>query len=216
VSLTDTYNAATATLAAQRWCDALPVVNYFVTLPDTETAGIVGRAHADRARSLYECGLAGYRAGDAAGTRDRLDTFIAEYPNDPGILQARSAVVAATIAQERRAPLPPLTGPLSGNSAGPISFDFVNVSPYEVRVLINGPTTHEVILPPCTDCPATYPVEPNCDDVRAGRPTITLGLQPGAYDRLAYAPASPDIDRSLETAVLSGDYFYWSCFSVTP
>jgi tetratricopeptide (TPR) repeat protein len=214
----DTYVAATPAVAEQRWCDALPVLDYLVTLPDPETGGIPGRAGVDRARSLFECGLANYRSGDTDGSLARLDQFLRDYPNDPGQAQARSAVVAATIAQAKGVPPPPLPGPLAGDSPGSIPYQFFNLSPYEVRLLVNGPTTHEVVIPPCPQCPASYPIDldQSCPE-RFGKPSVTLRLRPGVYDDLAFAPSEPDIDESeVETTTLQPGYEYWGCYYVGP
>lgn len=56
-AIVDTFTAANSLFTEQRFCDAVPVLDYFVTLPDAETAGVVGTANADRAQAMLECGL---------------------------------------------------------------------------------------------------------------------------------------------------------------
>jgi hypothetical protein len=214
-AFTDTYVDANIAVAELRFCDALPVLDYFVGLPDPEVATVVATAHGDRARSLYECGLATYRGGDAGTSLDRLEEFVAAYPNDPGVPQARSAIVVATISEAKTAPLPPLPAPLGGNSPGSIEYEFHNDSPYDVRVLVTGPTTHEVVVPACPQCRANYPDQASGCPNREGLPSATLRLRPGVYDDLVFAPAQPDINRHVDTTTLESNFTYSSCYFVT-
>ncbi|OLT13932.1 hypothetical protein BJF78_20810 [Pseudonocardia sp. CNS-139] len=212
VSLADTYAAAAAPVAQQRFCDAIPALDYFVGLTHPAAAAVVGTANADRARSLLECGLGRYRGGDGAGSLQALEPFVAAYPNDPGILQARSAVVAATIAGAKGAPLPPLPGPLAGDNVGPVAYTIYNDSPYEVRVLLNGPTTHEVVIPPCPDCGTGYAVPPPDCPSRPGLPSVTLRLLVGVYDDLAFSPSQPDVDEVVDTNTFEPGFDYSACY----
>jgi TolA-binding protein len=106
--LADTYAATNGLFAAGRYCDAQPVLDYFAGLARTDrTAAVVVAANLDRRTGMYECGLAEYGSSDYAGAKDRLPAFIAAYPDDARVAQARSAIVAATVlAESGEAPLP--------------------------------------------------------------------------------------------------------------
>ena len=117
-ALTATYSAATRALGEQRFCDALPVLAYFAGL-SADTGDVVATANADRARALLECGLGHFRAGRPGDAVEPLSELAEAYPNDPGTPQARSAVIAARVAEKtgRTVPLP---APLGDDSPGSI------------------------------------------------------------------------------------------------
>lgn len=139
-AVVDTYTAANSLFTEQRFCDALPVLDYFVTVPDADTAGVVGAANADRAVAMLECGLAAYRGGDFRTAIDRLTAMATAYPEHPGTAQARSAVIAANVALFKEGTPPVLPAPLGDNAPGSISVTFYNNAPREALVRITGPT----------------------------------------------------------------------------
>lgn len=100
-ALVGTYTAANSPFAEQKFCDALPVLDYFVTLPVAETAGVVGTANSDRAKAMLECGLGKYRGADYTGAIAELDKLAKAYPDNPLAAQARSVIIAAHIAVEK-------------------------------------------------------------------------------------------------------------------
>jgi tetratricopeptide (TPR) repeat protein len=172
----DTYNEANSAVAQGRFCDALPVLDYAVTLP--ADAGLAQVANGDRARSLSECGLANFNAGDYTGATDRFQRLVADYPNDPGVPQARSAIIAAEVGRAAGLPLP-LPAPLDAPAAQSVTL--YNAAASEVRVLVAGPTAHEVTLPPCAGCPEVYETRTGSCPGSAGKPSVTLRMQPGTY-----------------------------------
>jgi tetratricopeptide repeat protein len=183
----DTFNEANSAVAQGRFCDALPVLDYAVTLP--ADAGLAQVANGDRARSLSECGKANFNAGDYTGATDRFQTLVAAYPNDPGVQQARSAIIAAEVGRAAGLQLP-LPAPLG--APGAQSVTLYNAAASEVRVLIAGPTAHEVTLPPCAGCPEVYETPAGSCPGAAGKPSVSLRMQPGAYyllqDRATVGP----------------------------
>lgn len=96
-ALVDTYTAANGLFAERRFCDALPVLDYFVTLDVDVAARVVDTAHADRVQSMLECGLEQFRTGAHDAAITRLDALVAAYPDRA---QARSAIIAARVAVE--------------------------------------------------------------------------------------------------------------------
>ena len=194
----DTFTEANSAVAAGRFCDALPVLDYAVTLP--ESAGVAAVAHADRARSLSGCGLASYDAGDLTRASDRFATLVAEYPDDPGVPQARSALIAAEVGRSASVPLP-LPAPLGAPGSEPVVV--YNAAATEVRVLVTGPTAHEITLPPCPGCPPAYVGGAESCPGAAGMPSTTIQLRPGAYyvlqDRAELGPdESVDVPITVE------------------
>ena len=80
-ALTETYTAATRALGEQRFCDALPVLEYFAGLA-AGAGDLVGTANADRAKALLECGLGHFRAGRPDEAIEPLTALAEAYPND--------------------------------------------------------------------------------------------------------------------------------------
>jgi tetratricopeptide (TPR) repeat protein len=172
----DTFTEANSAFAEGRFCDALPVLDYAVTLPDA--AGLAPVANGDRARSLSECGLANFNAGDYTGATDRFESLVADYPNDPGVPQARSAIITAEVGRAAGTPLP-LPAPIDSPGSEPVLV--YNAAATEVRVLVAGPTAHELTLPPCPGCPASYATGAESCPGAAGKPSTPLRLRPGTY-----------------------------------
>jgi tetratricopeptide (TPR) repeat protein len=172
----DTYAEAKAAFTEGRFCDALPVLDYAVTLP--ADAGLAQVANGDRARSLNECGLANFRGGDYTGATDRFQTLVADYPNDPGVQQARSAIIAAEVGRAAELPLP-LPAPLGAPASQSVTL--YNAAASEVRVLVAGPNAHEVTLPPCVGCPEVYETQAGSCPGSAGKPSVSLRMNPGTY-----------------------------------
>ena len=172
----DTFAEANSAFAEGRFCDALPVLDYAITLPDA--AGVAAVANGDRARSLSECGLANFNAGDYSGATDRFQTLMTDYPNDPGIPQARSALITAEVGQAAGRPLP-LPAPIDAPASEPVVV--YNAAGTEVRVLLAGPTAQEVTLPPCPGCPTSYATGTESCPGAAGKPSSSIRLRPGTY-----------------------------------
>ncbi len=171
----DTFAEANNAPAEGRFCDALPVLDYAVTLP--AVAGVATVAHGDRARSLSECGLVNFTSGDLTGATTRFGTLVAEYPDDPGVAKARSALIAAEVGRNVSVPLP-LPAPIDAPGSAPVVV--YNATSTDVRVLITGPTAHEISLDACPGCPAVYDGVESCPGAE-GKPSVTLQMRPGPY-----------------------------------
>lgn len=214
-ALTATYVAAITPLAEQKFCDARPVLDYLVTLPVAETAGVVGTANSDRARAMLECGLGHYRAADYSGAIAELDKLTAAYPDDPRAAQARSAIIAARVAIEKDGgPAPVLPAPLGGNSPGTIELRLYNDNPLEARVLLAGATAHEITIPGCPGCPASYgPADDKCPTL-TGKPSVTLRLKAGTYDMLVSRPADTTIKKLISMETIRPSFIHTTCHYV--
>lgn len=215
--IVETYTAANRAFAERRFCDALPVLRYFVTLvPGAATGGVVDTANADRARALLECGLARFGDGKPEDAIAPLDELATTYPDDPGTPQARSALIAAKLAGQTDLPVA-LPAPLGDDSPGPIEWTFFNKSPYPMTLRVAGPTAHEVVLPACAGCPTYAPGDggPPCVE-GSPEPSHTLRLRPGDYVHGITGPPNvtattgEDATRNLEPG-----YRYGTCYYVT-
>jgi hypothetical protein len=172
----DTFAEANSPFTEGRFCDALPVLDYAITLPDA--AGVAAVANGNRARSLSECALANFSAGDYTGATGHFETLLTDYPNDPAAPQARSALITAEVGRAAGVPLP-LPAPIDAPASEPVLV--YNAAGTEVRVLVAGPTAQEVTLPACPGCPASYaPGTESCPGA-AGKPSSTIRLRPGTY-----------------------------------
>jgi tetratricopeptide (TPR) repeat protein len=172
----DTFAEANSAFAEGRFCDALPVLDYAITLPDA--AGVTAAANGARARSLSECALANFGAGDYSGATDRFETLMTDYPNDPAVPQARSALITAEVGRAAGVPLP-LPAPIDAPASEPVLI--YNAAGTEVRVLVAGPTAQEVTLPACPGCPTSYAAGTESCPGSAGKPSSAIRLRPGTY-----------------------------------
>ena len=188
----DTFAEANAAFAEGRFCDALPVLDYAITLPDA--AGLAPVTNGDRARSLAECGLASFAVGDYTGATSRFTTLMTDYPTDPGVPQARSAVISATVGRAAGVPLP-LPAPI--DTAASETVRVYNTAATEVRVLIAGPTAHEITLPACTTCPPVYDTRAGACPGSNGKPSTSIRMRTGAYYVLQDRGGS-DVDDQVD------------------
>jgi len=213
-ALTETYTAATRALGEQRFCDALPVLEYFAGLA-AGAGDLVGTANADRAKALLECGLGHFRAGRPDEAIEPLTALAEAYPNDGGTPQARSAVIAARVAEQTDLTVP-LPAPLGDDSPGSIPTVYYNDSPYEITVRVTGATAHEFVIPACTGCPIYGLLdEPSCE-WGSGSPSHTLDLRPGDYVSAAVTGSDVSLDDSDDKArTLESGYRYWTCYYAT-
>lgn len=203
----DTYAAAVTQGTTGRWCESTPLMDYFVGLPDAETAGLVGRANADRATTLYQCGSVRYGAGDFPGAAMALDQLVGQYPNDPQVAQARSLSIAAKVA-DATGTAPAVPAPYAGDSPGPIALTIYNDNPDELRIFVVGATAHEVVVPGCGDCPASYPAGADACPSVSGKPSVTLRLRAGDYTVVGLYP---DSTTSVSQTTLEGGFTYTNC-----
>lgn len=206
--IVDTFTTANARFAEGKWCAALPVLDYLVTLPDAETAGVVGVANADRVLSMLECGLANYRAPDYDAAITQMEALVAAYPDSPQAALGRSVIIAAEVAMENGAPIP-IPAPLGGDSPGNIPVVFYNESSNEVRVLVAGPTAHEFTIPGCPDCPEFSEV-PRTGCGPSDKPSVTLRLGPGDHHVLA-VDADSRIKSLSDTINIRRGFEYREC-----
>lgn len=209
-AIADVFAESTKPYAEGKFCDSLTILAYFAEL-DPSSAGekVVADANTYRARSLYECGLDQVRRTVYAQAIPTLEIFLAKYPQDGGVPQAKAAWIAAkvAIAAQVDMPLPP---PLGGNDPGSIPVTFYNDSNVPVKILVAGPTAHEVSIPACPGCPASYPKDDPaaCKDL-TGRPSVTLRLPPNTY---YYTTDDPDTNKQATNSVTPRPgYEYWQC-----
>lgn len=187
----DTFTEANSAFTEGRFCDALPVLDYAITLPDA--TGVAAVASGDRARALSGCGLANFAAGDYDGATARFETLLTDYPADPGVPQARSALIAAEVGRAAGRPLP-LPAPIDAPASETVLV--YNAAATEVRVLIAGPTAHEITLPACTTCPPAYDSRAAACTGAGDRPSTSVRMRPGAYYALQDRGES-DTDEAL-------------------
>lgn len=205
----DTYAAAAATWPG-RFCEALPLLEYAVLLPDAETAGTATAARTDQPRALFECGLERYTAASYPDAAVAFDALVATYPADPQVAQARANAIAARSAAASGT-APALPGPYAGDTPGPIGVTFYNDNPAEVRVYVVGPTAHEFVIPGCGGCPATYATEAEACPSNEGKPSFRLQLPVGTYSIVGEYPAA---DPTISTNTLENGFVYTNCLYV--
>lgn len=215
-ALRDTYAAANGLFADGRFCEALPVLDWFVALPAAGSSEVAGLANTDRPVAQLECGLARYREGDFAGAIDVLQVTAGEYPDHQGTPQARSTVIAAKVAEallsrDAAAAVPPIPEPLGDLSPGSISVTIHNSAPREALIRIAGVTAHEFVIPPCADCTA---VDEGCGSL-AGKPSVTVRLRPGSYAEMVSSTDSATPRFFVEGAnVYEPGFGYTACYYI--
>ncbi|MGB3442016.1 MAG: hypothetical protein WBA97_24995, partial [Actinophytocola sp.] len=210
-AIADMFAAATKPYGAGKFCDdSLTVLAYFADL-DPSSAGekVVADANTFRARSLFECGMSQFRAqrrGDAVST---FDAFLAGYPKDGRVAQVKAARISAKVASAMDVTLP-MPPPLGGNDPGSITMTFYNDSQKPVKVLLAGPTAHEINVPACELCPANYAKDdPAACGNLDGRPSVTLHLPPATY---YYTTDTPGWSRQLTGSITPKvGWEHWQC-----
>jgi hypothetical protein len=205
----DTFAEANSAFGEGRFCDALPVLDYAITLPDA--AGVAPVANGDRARSLSECGLASFAASDYTGATERFETLVADYPNDPGVAQARSAIISAEVGRAAGIPLP-LPAPIDAPASETVLV--FNTAASDVRVLLAGSTAHEVTLPACTTCPLAYETRAEACPGASGKPSTPIRMRPGAYYVLQDR-GGPRVDDQVNLPVTIQPGGGWVCVTQT-
>lgn len=209
-AIADMFAAAAKPYGEGKFCDSLPVLQYFAGLaPSSAGKKVVADANAYRARSLYECGLGQVRQNQYTEATATLGTFLTAYPNDGGVPQARSALIAAKVAAAAQVPLP-VPAPFGGNDPGRVLVTFYNDSASPVTVLVAGPTAHEITIPGCPSCPDTYPKDDPaaCAD-RTGRPSVTTHLLPDSY---YFTTENSDLATQATGPLdLRGGGEFWQC-----
>ena len=95
--------------------------------------------------------------------------------------QVKAARISAKVAAAMKVTLP-MPPPLSGNDPGSIPMTFYNDSQEPLKVLLAGPTAHEITVPACELCPESYVKDdPAACENLDGRPSVTLHLTPATY-----------------------------------
>jgi len=213
-AIVDTFNEAVQPFAAGKFCESLPVLDYLVTLPPDQSAGVVGMAHEDHVKANFECGVLRYGSKDFDEAIEHFKTIVDSYPQHALANAARSALIAATIAAAGPKTIPPLPPPLGDNTPGTIGVLFYNDTSVATEVLISGPTAHRFVLPGCPSCPEGYDNNADaCKSGPAGRPVLVLLLQPGDYQILHRDAGDETLTRVAvgTISVRSNDYLDTLC-----
>jgi tetratricopeptide (TPR) repeat protein len=179
-AIAETFAVAGKSVTDGRFCAGLPGLDLLAELDPQVIAGIAAPLHASRASALLQCGISQFGSGSYTEAVASFTTFVGQYPNDPGIPQARSGLIAATVAEASYYPVP-FPPPWAGDSPGSVPVTFYNDSNRSTHVMIAGPTAHEFVLPPCGGCPADYATSAEACPSYDGRPSMTLHLAPGYY-----------------------------------
>lgn len=179
-AIAETFAVAGKPVAAGQFCAGVPALDLLAELEPEVIAGISGPLHASRATALMQCGISQFGSGGYPEAVTSFNTFVTQYPNDPGIPQARSGLIAATVAEASYYPVP-FPPPWAGDTPGSVPVTFYNDSNRATHVMIAGPTAHEFVLPACGGCPADYATSAEACPSYDGRPSMTLRLAPGFY-----------------------------------
>jgi tetratricopeptide (TPR) repeat protein len=213
-AVAETFAVAGKPVAAGQFCAGVPALDLLAELEPEVIAGIAAPLHANRATALLQCGINRFGSGSYTEAVTSFSSFVAQYPNDPGIPQARSGLIAATVAEASYYPVP-FPPPWAGDSPGSVPVTFYNDSNKPTHVLIAGPTAHEFVLPPCGGCPAAYATSAEACPSYDGRPSMTLRLAPGFYPLITKYDEDGGI-AGLSDSVSVNPYFESSlCLFVT-
>lgn len=207
-AIADAYAAATVPYEDGQYCEALPALTYFAGLDASSAGNVVAPAGTARATAMLNCGLGQMRSGDVASAANTLDTFVHAYPRHRAFAQAKSAFITARVAEIAKVKLP-VPPPYRGDSPGFVPFLFFNDSNREARILLAGPTTHDITIPACRTCPAGYPdgSPKACAELR-GLPFVRLALLPGKYH---YITEEIMTSALVDSVVVKPDFLYEHC-----
>lgn len=207
-AMAETFNEAMRPFVEQKYCEALPLLDYFVGLP--AATGVVDIAHGHRVQAQYQCGVAVYGQRDFEAAIDHFEALTKAYPGHALDAAAQAGLIAARIARAGPATIPPLPPPLTGDSPGSNPVTIYNDSPFELEILIAGATAHRVVVPACSRCKADYPEAEGCSDLE-GKPSYTLRLSPGTYQLATRYLDEVLGPLSLETFEVRGGYWLTTC-----
>lgn len=196
------WTAAERPFTRQQFCDVLPTLDYAVTLPEAETGAIVATAGGHRAQAQLGCGLAEFRAGRFPQAARHVQDLLADYPDDDGAAQARSVVIATSVAQATTDPIP-VPAPLG--TPGDRTVTFYNITSTELRLQITGATAQDVTVPGCPSCPKSLNRLDTCPS-SAGKPSQDVRLAAGLYHVLLRPTGSRSMNVRTLTAT-DGDGF---------
>ena len=207
-AIVDTFNEAIRPFTDGAYCPALPILEYFVGLPEKRSAGVLPTARQNHGVAAFECGVQRYAAAAFDEALEHFETVTSKYPDHSTAPAARSAVIAATIAVEQPGTVPPLPAPLGDNEPGAISLIFWNDTSVPTEVLVSGPTAHRFVIPGCDFCPEAYDNEADACVSMSGRPRFQLRLRPGTYYAINRDAEDPGGGAGLITINLSGSEIY--------
>ncbi len=180
-ALVETFSEASRPFTDGRFCEALPVLDYFAKLPAAGTVGVIDTVHAHRAQANYECGVVKYGAKEFGEAVEHFELVTTDYAGHAAAPAALAGLIVARISRASPETIPTMPPPVGGDSPGPNRFTFYNDSPFEMEVLVAGPTAHRFVIPACSDCKADYPTAAEaCVDLET-KPSHTLRLNPGKY-----------------------------------
>lgn len=178
-AMSDMFDQALRPFNAGQYCVALPSLAYFSTV--ATAPGLPATVFDVTAEALYGCGVEEYGKARFDLAAAQFDLVIRGHPTHARVPAAQAALIAAEIADSEPDAIPPLPGPLGGDSPGANPVTFYNTSRDPIEVLVAGVTAHRFVVPGCTSCPADYPSGQAACATLDGKPSHTLNLAPGAY-----------------------------------
>jgi tetratricopeptide (TPR) repeat protein len=213
-AIVDTFNEAVRPFVGGKYCEAVPALEYLVSMPANESAGVVPTAQQHHAKAAFECGLLRYGSGAFDEARRHFETVTTKYPAHASASAAGSASIAATIAVQKPGTVLALPPPLSGNTPGTIRLTFFNDSSVATEVLLLGPTAHRFVIPACPSCPDGFDNEADACVTETGKPRFELRLRPGDYFIINRDADYPTNMSDVTTIALRGAETY--CLSRGP
>lgn len=215
-AMIDAYNEAIRPLSERRFCDAVPVLDTFAGLKETEAEPVATMARGTLPQTLYDCGLERYNSAQYADAIGYLERLARDHADSPLVGQAQALLIAARVAQIKGGQTGALPPPQAVGRApgGDVLVEVVNDSPGELEVLASGPSATATMVAPCPECSVySTPASPSCEKT-GSKPTVTLRLAPGSYDVVVRVKSDTGVTPYSGVWQLSNGTRYSNCFYI--
>ncbi|WP_157862257.1 tetratricopeptide repeat protein [Wenjunlia vitaminophila] len=217
-----TYACGRVHHADRRYCVAVEDFDKARELAGDVSPKTAARAVSALRGALYRCGLEHYRKDEYEEARTTLNRLVDDYPKGGTAERAADLLVDVDIAEARSGDTDSLTGPSpwTGAPAGTVTVELINESPESMQILYSGPETGRATVEACQECTShnTDLVEIDGYEESCGtqdRPSITLKLEPGAYDVVIRAPSDDTVPPLSGTWHLASGTGYSDCYYIT-
>jgi hypothetical protein len=165
--------------------------------------------------ALFDCGQQQFDEGDYRAAIASYRRVVDDFGPSPTARRAATRLIDAEVAAVRSGGsagyLPPPT--VSGSAAyDEVELSIQNDSPETLEILLSGPVSRRLTVPPCVGCSVHDDSPEGCR--ASGSPERSWTLRPGAYDAVVRSSSDDDVNPWSGRWRLEGGYAYGHCFFI--